>query len=577
MISPIDRDLIDRDLRAGRWSMAAARLDAAFTADPVDSADPALRRRRRMAAALTPDLERAAAEGRRVVALVPDDGSDWQHLAHIRLRRLDVEGAFAAACRALRLGRRRGEPPDRGLTRAWAVAFAATAFAPELTAPLIGELEELGSPPSPRDAAGMSDAGRTPIGVPWALPAYRPYSGAHPVIVSIFAAGTDVAPRWTPADAAFDPAAASDLPPRLAARAADLNTPGMRVALADFLVHRLPLYFHRHPPVAADFFHTVPFGLDGRPWVFHLEQLNVLHAPMVAFPAATIMPDAPWVALLRRHFRDPACRGILTHIRRTRDLLIRLFDDPVIAGKTTYLRLGFDVAPARVGGPAAPAVHRRRRMLLFTNSLNADNFLVRGGPDALEAFAVLRRRHPDAHLVVRSSVPADWPSVVAGRWRRHPGITWLAERMGEAEIDALYRDAAVFLLPSGVLHAISLVRALRCGAVPVVADAFGVDEFVRHGVNGLVVPGRRAFVTVDTPGALLAEDCRRLMASPFLPPDPRFQRRLRGTLARLLDDDGLMTRLSRGAARGAARDHDGRRWSRQASRLIRDAVGSGYT
>lgn len=553
---------VDRALRAGRPAAALAALSRLIDAAPTDVG---LRRRRRMALAQSGRTDEAEAEARRVVILAPGDEPDWRHLGHIRMRLSDADGAFVAARRAIRL--------DRRQPRGWATAFVAAAAA----GPGATLAEEASSSafseaaPEPETAPPATAGDGPAVGVPWALPAYAPYSGAHPVIVSIFAYPNGLTPRRTAADAPFAPQAATALLPRLTALLRDAPTPAQRAATAEFLIHRLPLYFYRHPPADLTFFHTVPFGADGRPWVFHLEQLNVLHAPMISYPDAVIMPDAPWVDVLRRLFREPACLGVFTHIRRTRALFVRLFADPIITAKTACIRFGFDPAPAEKKRPGAPYLRRldRRRVVLFTNSLNGDNFALRGGPDMLTAFAALHRRRPEIHLLMRSRPPADWPAATAGRWLRHPGVTWLTERLSDAETDALYRAAGVFALPSGLLHAVSLVRALRCGMVTVASDAFGVEEFIRDGVNGLTVRGRRAFVAADVAGALTAEDCRRLAAATATVPDPIFQRRFRAALDRALTDDRAAAHLARNAALGASRDHDGRRWSREAGAFIR--------
>lgn len=593
-----DAATVDRLIRAKRWDAALA----AMTEAPDPSPDIAFRRRRRMVAAMAGRLDLAISDAEAIAAAPEATAEDWAHLAHVQLRDLRFERALAAAAAALQ--------KDPGLIRAWRAIFAAAALRPDLTARAAALIEELAPPPSPAaepDPPASGAARKIIVALPWRLPAYAPYSGAHPVIASIFENSSILEARWTdPADPPH-PAHAWSALPDLAAWAARRSSEAERRALAELLFYRIPMAFHRNPPADFVFHHTVPFslgpfGLDpirsttgagtaagtpakGTPWVFHLEQLNSLHAPIAGYPHAVIRFDAPWAALLADVFRARSCLGVVTHIRRTAEQLRRLFPEPEIQAKLAYIPLGVDVRPAPKSALKAksplktasrklfgkPAVRRARRLLLFTNSHGADNFFLRGGADVLAAADALRRRRDDFHVLIRSA-PPDMPSAAAlARWRRHPAATWIDERLSETEIDALYRASDMFLLPSGILHAVSLTRALRCGLAVVATDALGVDEFIRHGVNGLVTPGRRALTARDAPGVLIDEDYRWLLAPSPSPADGGFQRRFVAAVERLLDDAALEARLRQNAASGARRRHDGRRWAREVSVWARDA------
>jgi glycosyltransferase involved in cell wall biosynthesis len=139
----------------------------------------------------------------------------------------------------------------------------------------------------------------------------------------------------------------------------------------------------------------------------------------------------------------------------------------------------------------------------------------------------------------------------------------MTERLTESEIDDLYAEADVFLLPSALLHAVSLTRALRAGLATVASDAFGVNEFIRHHVNGLITPGRRAMVGRGAADAFFSEDCRALLTPSPVPADLAFYHRFRAAVGLLADNPALRRRLSGNAARTAARSHDGRRWAAQ--------------
>ncbi|WP_085553598.1 glycosyltransferase [Azospirillum agricola] len=552
--------LIDRLVQAQRWDAAVAALDALPEPLPTDGA--ALRRRR-MALAIGGRVAEALETAERVAALPGSDAADLQHLAHIRLRAGRPEAAFEAAERAIR--------QDPSLVRAFAVAIAATVLAPAL----LPRLRDLLGPAPDQDPTALPTAGHIRVAIPWRLPFYRPYSGPHPVITSALGQGSRVGARWADLAAALEPARALALLPDLIAWAERVE-PARRAALADFLVHRLPGAFFAVPAADLTFHHTVPFALDGRPWIFHLEHPNMVAAPMATYPTVTLRTGDAQTVLLRERLGDPSCLGVFTHIRETRRRLGRLLDDSAVATKTAYIRLGIDLESFRLSGrPKAPAVRRAVTTLLFTNSLARDNFHARGGPDVLAAFLHLAGRHDGLRLLMRSDLPAAGAEGLIGRSRRHPAVTWIRERLSDGEIDALYREADLFLLPSGLLHAVSIVRALRGGLALVASDVYGVDEFIRHRVNGWVVPGRRASVTPrGVEDAVYAEDCRSLLDPTAEPADPAFQRRFRAAIARLLDDPRLTGTIRRNARQGAARDHQGRRWAAEVSDFMERALGS---
>lgn len=546
--------LIDRFLHAQRWDEAAAAIDAL----PAAEDDTGTLRRRRMALAMAGRLAEALDAAVRLTGRGDADAADFQHLAHIQLRLLRTADAFDSACVAIRR--------DPALVRPYAVAAAAAVLQPDLTE----RLRALLGPP-PQDGARLRTAPRQDrrlrVAIPWRLPAYRAFSGPHPVITSALGPGSRIQAQWADADAPFQPARVLALLPSLRMWAEGAGAE-RRAAIADFLVHRLPYSLYAAPDADVAFHHTVPFALDGSPWLFHLEHPNMVAAPMVTYPTAVLRPGDDQVSLLRDRLLDPACIGVFTHIRETKRRLDRLIDVPAVAAKTAYIRLGIDLAPAH-RPVRAPAVRRRTTTLLFTNSLARDNFHVRGGPDVLRAFLDLHGRYGNTRLLMRSGLPEAGAERLIGRSRRHPAVTWITDRLSDADIDALYTDADLFLLPSGLLHAVSILRALRAGLALVASDVYGVDEFVRHGINGVVVPGRN---TPRTPrgaeDAVYAEDCRGLLYPGAEPPDPLFQFRFRAAVGLLLDNPRLTSAIRSNARRGAALDHRGHRWAAEVSDFI---------
>ena len=163
---------------------------------------------------------------------------------------------------------------------------------------------------------------------------------------------------------------------------------------------------------------------------------------------------------------------------------------------------GVDPARVRVVG-AGPNVspdpselgRAREPLVLFVGK----NFVPKGGPELLEAFARVRRTHPEARLsIVSSSAPATLPA----------GATFhgLLDKEGLAQ---LYATASVFALPTRrEAFGLSFLEAMAF-AVPVVGSRLeAIPEIVADGETGLLVPPGDPGALAEALSALLSDPTR---------------------------------------------------------------------
>ena len=69
------------------------------------------------------------------------------------------------------------------------------------------------------------------------------------------------------------------------------------------------------------------------------------------------------------------------------------------------------------------------------------------------------------------------------------------------------RDTHIFVLPAARIHVVSVLRSMAYGQAVVVSDGWGFGEYVEHGRNGLIVPGRYGKVSWTDPATgMLRED-----------------------------------------------------------------------
>jgi starch synthase len=108
-------------------------------------------------------------------------------------------------------------------------------------------------------------------------------------------------------------------------------------------------------------------------------------------------------------------------------------------------------------------------------------FVRKGGDVLVEAFRRVRERIPEARLQV--------VGVTADETDGGPGVEVLGDIADRAALSGLYRDAAVFCLPSRYEpYGFSLLEAMALGLPCVAAHGVAAHEIVVAGETGVVVP-----------------------------------------------------------------------------------------
>ncbi len=166
-------------------------------------------------------------------------------------------------------------------------------------------------------------------------------------------------------------------------------------------------------------------------------------------------------------------RGIFVFSDFVRDSLIADFSVPAERIHTIYAGVNLTL-------PAGTAAPKKDPVVLFIGR----DFERKGGPLLLRAFEQVRRRVPNAKLIIAGSSPSvDQPGVeLAGFIDKHSAD-------GEARLIDLYRRASVFTMPShfepfGIVYA----EAMHFGVPCVGVNHCAMPEIISHGVTGLLVP-----------------------------------------------------------------------------------------
>ncbi len=117
----------------------------------------------------------------------------------------------------------------------------------------------------------------------------------------------------------------------------------------------------------------------------------------------------------------------------------------------------------------------------------ANDWEIKGGPDLLAAFKLVRGVHPDAHLVIAGCNPAIGYTSASAAENAMMNITIIGKASQEQMIK-LYEEASVFCLPTTLEpFGIVLMEALA-HKLPIVATRVGIiPDIVTHGENGYLV------------------------------------------------------------------------------------------
>jgi hypothetical protein len=314
------------------------------------------------------------------------------------------------------------------------------------------------------------------------------------------------------------------------------------------------------------FFTSMPYTLDQHPWVIEIEDPTTLFYPLIQ-NGRTLdlrLSESSYFPIVKALLESDQCKGILTHIRSTAEMVPVLFGSDTISKKIYYAPLGVPVPQRWQRHEESEEIH-----LLFINSWCQvpANFYVRGGLDILEAFAILHERYPQLRLTLRTELPTlddHYHRILEKGWVRVMNRFLSAEEMA-----TLHAGSHIFLLPAARIHVVSLLQAMSYGLAVVTSDGWGIEEYVTHERNGLIVKGRYGKSSwADTQAGILREDYETMYTS-----DPEVVRGIVEAVSRLVEDRELRKRLGRTARRDVETKYSLERWNQGLKEALDKALG----
>jgi glycosyltransferase involved in cell wall biosynthesis len=315
------------------------------------------------------------------------------------------------------------------------------------------------------------------------------------------------------------------------------------------------------------FLASAPYTYNQNPWVIEIEDPTTLFFPFIQNGRTCDInaSESPYFPIVKTLLESDQCKGIITHIRSTARLVPALFGSETIARKVHYIPLGVKTPERWQRHDIAEPEHIN---LLFINSWsqNPGNFQVRGGYDVLEAFSILHERYPQIRLTLRTNLlPVDehYYRIIESGW-----VRVISRFLSTQEMEALHSESHIFLLPAARIHIVSVLQAMASGLVVVASDGWGIEEYINHERNGLIVKGRYGQTSwADEKAGMLREDY-----SPTHTADTEVVNGIVEAVSRLVEDHELRRRLGRAARKDVETLYSLRQWNEGLKKIFDQAL-----
>ena len=239
--------------------------------------------------------------------------------------------------------------------------------------------------------------------------------------------------------------------------------------------------------------------------------------------------------LVRKALGSRACKKIIYDVEAGKQALLSRLGMPALERKVAVIY------------PAAPAKKFVRRetkgpiRLLFVGSANIDTahqFETKGGRILLDAFLSLKQRYKDLELVIRSRVPPD----MREQCRSIEGLTILEEILPTDQLEMLFLDADIFVMPVHTVPSKTIVQAMSYELPVVLTDVWSAPELIDNGRTGILIHHPTAHTFTD--GFIVHFDSREYRQA-LSTVNPELVRGVVENVTRLIEDPDLRRRLGK--------------------------------
>ncbi len=150
-----------------------------------------------------------------------------------------------------------------------------------------------------------------------------------------------------------------------------------------------------------------------------------------------------------------------------------------VSEKCTLVRTGIKKQPLYLLSKKNKSVVK----LLFVGSTtNSQDFYSKGGLETVELFEKIAHKR-NVMLTIRCRVPQE----IADRIIKNKKITLIEKEISKDELQRLYLDSDIFLLPGHHYHLMVMLEAMSYGLPIVALDSYAFSDYVIDDYNGFLI------------------------------------------------------------------------------------------
>lgn len=171
---------------------------------------------------------------------------------------------------------------------------------------------------------------------------------------------------------------------------------------------------------------------------------------------------------------SPYCKKIIVHTNIAKAKMAHFFSEKVID-------------KIEVMTPAIPLTITKKERhgtdfnMLFIGSINnPDDFIMKGGIDAIKAYRALKKKYDNVHLTIKCKIP----DTIKKEYDLS-GITVIEDIISLEAVQALYKNADIMLMQGyGGYMIMAYMEAFSYGTPIIALDTFGVSDFIENEKTG---------------------------------------------------------------------------------------------
>lgn len=210
------------------------------------------------------------------------------------------------------------------------------------------------------------------------------------------------------------------------------------------------------------------------PWITDLEFANAF----AAFGNLSIIKNT-----IKKQFETKNCKFIIPWSDWSKDTLLRSINCNKILDKIKVVH--YTVRPKQF----VRGKHEKINFLFVgsSNPMNVQNIQFKNLRETIIAFDNISKKYEDVHMTIRSYLSPDLKQITD----KNPKISVIDRFLNKEQLNELYINADVFVLPAHETCGISLFDAMSFELPVIAMNVYDVPEAITHMESGILIEGHK--------------------------------------------------------------------------------------